>query len=99
MNMPSGASSRRLANRWIGNHLSATKFSRNGGLFMARLRLSPSIRREEFWLDHAAFGPDRSKSMNVIDSKNLERDLREKPLSDPALGAGGRRSEKLEVLK
>ncbi|HEY1735776.1 MAG TPA: prolyl oligopeptidase family serine peptidase, partial [Methylovirgula sp.] len=40
-------------------------------------------------LDHDAVGSDRSKGMNVIDSKNLERDSREKPgstFSHPALG-------------
>jgi len=46
-------------------------------------KTSPSV-------DHDGFGSNRSKAMNAIDSKNPERDLREKPVSafsHPALTA------------
>ncbi len=37
--------------------------------------------RNQMRLDHDDFGSNRSKIMNVIDSKDLERGLREKPVS------------------
>lgn len=50
--------------------------------------LAEASRAKPATLDHDGFGSSRSKTMNVIDSHKLERDLREKPVptfSHPAL--------------
>jgi ATP-dependent helicase/nuclease subunit A len=63
-------------------------------LAQARREALAAAEREAGAQDHDDFEPGRSKITNMIDSDNLERDLREKPvltLSHPALGEALRR--------